>query len=305
MSNKYLLIINNIRKELAMNDAEKLTYFNKLIEPYEKRREKKFFIDQYLRGAGNELKEHFWSEKSSSRMAFDLYTWMKDDKSVVDIEYEFLLPGLGSGGMRPNMDIFIETEDELIFIESKFTEKANLHYIDNGHLSPAYYAPTHGKKNMILATRFHGYEFADKFSKFCYEFEEIMKEKGWHKGSDWFEPKQETCHLLGVLFYIFDKRNQNRLKGKKIRLFNIFWEMYGDIVQSDLAKEFKTRANTLISEILDNGKPNGIVDFKFGTFTIQEMFQDKTRLSKHIVFPEDIKETIYQRNDSMVKGKKR
>lgn len=288
-----------------MNYSEKIAYLTKLIEPYEKRNEKKFFIDQYLKGAGKELSHHFWAEKSSSRMAFDLYSWMKDEKSVLDIEFEFRLPALASGGTGPNMDVFIETEEELVFIESKFTESANLHYIDNGYLSPGYYAPTHGNKQMSLITRFHKNDFADKFSEFCYNFESVMTAKGWHNGNDWFEPKQETCHLLGLLFFIFANRNQRRLTGKKIRLFNIFWKMSGDCDHSDLEREFENRANTLTSEILNSGKPNGIVDFKFGSFSVQEMLQDNSLLSKHIVFPNGFKEKFYERNDSIVKERKR
>jgi hypothetical protein len=288
-----------------MTLTEKISYIKKLIDPYEKHNKKKLFIEQYLKGAGNELKDHFWAEISSSRMAFDLYSWMKNEASVLDIEFEFLLPGLASGGMGPNIDIYIETNEELIFIESKFTESANLHYIDNGYLSPGYYAPTHGKRQMILSKRFHNYFFADAFSKFCYDFESVMTTKGWHKESDWFEPKQETCHLLGLLFFIFDNRNIKRLSGKKIRLLNIFWKMSGDCDHSDLENEFEIRANNLISYILNTEKPNGIEEFKFGSFSVQEMLKDNSLLSKHIVFPEGFKEKFIERNHTIVKGRQR
>lgn len=288
-----------------MTDSDKVTYFNRLIESYEKQNKKKFFIDQYLKGAGNELKDHFWAEKSSSRMAFDLYSWMKDEKNVLDIEFEFRLPALASGGMGPNIDVFIETKEELIFIESKFTESANLHYIDNGYLSPGYYAPTHGRKQMSLNKRFHNYFFADMFSKFCYDFESVMEENGWHTGIDWFEPKQETCHLLGLLFYIFDNRNRIKVSGKKIRLLNIFWNMNGDCKHSNLEKEFATMANTMISKILNEGNTNGIVDFKFCSFSVQEMLEDNSLLSEHINFPIGFKETFFERNDKIVNGEKR
>ena len=105
---------------MKINNEDKLRYLESMIQPYEKKKQKKYFIEQFLNGSGNELKDKFWELKSSSRMAYDLYSWMKDDENIKDFEFEFKLPGLKSGGNGPNMDVFIETKDELIFIESKF-----------------------------------------------------------------------------------------------------------------------------------------------------------------------------------------
>ena len=288
---------------MAIDNTNKVEYFTKLITPYTKQ-EKKFFIDQYLRGAGNELSGKFWAEKSSSRMAFDLYSWMKDDKDIIDFEFEFLLPALASGGKGPNMDVFIETKDELIFIESKFTEKANLHYIDNGYLSPGYYAPTHGKNNMSLEKRMRNLHFAKAFGKFCNDFESTMKECRWHDGHDWFEPKQETCHILGVLFYIFNENNQKRIKGKKIRLFNIVWKMEEDDMLSSMHKEFEKRANLLIQDACTT-HPNDVIDFKFSSFSVQDMLKNNGLLSPHIKFPAGLDTKILNRNNSITMDAKR
>lgn len=57
----------------SISKEEKLVYFERMIQFYEKNHEKKFFIEQYLRGAGHELSGNFWELRSSSRMAFDLY----------------------------------------------------------------------------------------------------------------------------------------------------------------------------------------------------------------------------------------
>ena len=198
-------------------------YLLKLFSPYKKKGEIKFFIFQYLRGAGKELNKKFWSPVSSSRLAFNLYSWLaKNDSPVVDFEFEYQLPGLKSGGMGPNMDVYIETKDEIIFIESKFTEKADLNYINledepSSYLSPAYYAPSHGKKGMELKDRFYEYPFAEEFSKFCYSWEKTMRSHlDWREHVDWFEPKQETCHLSGILLFLFDPKNKALIKGKKI-----------------------------------------------------------------------------------------
>lgn len=285
---------------------QKVEYFHRLIEPYTKTHGgKRFFVDQYLRGAGDELKEHFWDEKSSSRLAFDLYSCMKDDDNVLDLEFEFQLPPLASGGMGPNMDVYIETEDELIFIESKFTESANLNYInkehlENSYLSKAYYAETHGRNNMELSKRFHNYQWASSFKDFCYSFEDEMTNNGWHKGHDWFEPKQETCHLLGILFYIFDPKNHDKVKGKKIRLYNIYWNMPDDLPHSPMEEKFHHMANNLIASIMSDGYPNNVIDFTFNTFSIQEMLNSNSLLSDHISFPPTRKDDIITRNQKIV-----
>ena len=194
---------------MTITDAEKLEYLEKMIQPYEKKNRKKYPIVQFLLGDGKELYEKFWQKKSSSRMAYDLYSWMKDDERIVDFEFEFQLPRLKSGGKGPNMDVYVETKDELIFIESKFTEKANLHYKDNGYLKKAYYENCpYGRSKMELKERYYGNEWANEFSGFCEEWEKTMDSNHWHEGNDWFEPKQETCHLSGILLFLYDKNNK-------------------------------------------------------------------------------------------------
>lgn len=287
---------------MKINNVDKLRYLESMIQPYEKKKQKKYFIEQFLNGSGNELIDKFWELKSSSRMAYDLYSWMKDDENIKDFEFEFKLPGLKSGGNGPNMDVFIETEDELIFIESKFTEKANLHYTDNGNLSEAYYRDgEYGKKQLKLVDRFYGNEWAEKFSIFCTDWKDTMEKNGWHKGSDWFEPKQETCHLSGILLFLFDTKNKKIIKNKKIRLYNIFWNIDNDIY-SDMEKKFCENAQNLINNIIqDEGKKLGVTDFKIDAFSVQEMFKGEKNISDHIIFPDDLKERIIKRNEDILK----
>jgi exodeoxyribonuclease-5 len=61
-------------------------YYNRLSKPYAKRGVKKLFIDQFMSGSGNELKEKFWSPRSSARLCFDLYSWMGEDEGFDDVE---------------------------------------------------------------------------------------------------------------------------------------------------------------------------------------------------------------------------
>jgi hypothetical protein len=240
------------------------------------------FVFQFLEGDGNELQKKFWAPNSSSRMAFELYSGLRGMAGINDLRFEFQLPGLKSGGKGPNMDVLIETAHDLIFIESKFSEKANLHYIDNNYLSKAYYYDgLHGKKT--LKERFHKNEWATDFAGFCKEWEEEMVLNGWHDGCDWFEPKQETCHLSGILLFLFKEKNAERIKGKRIRLFNVYWRFDGQDGNPSMSQRFEEKANTLIEKIISQyGSNLGFVDFEIGCYTVQDIRKNPELLSPDI-----------------------
>jgi len=117
--------MNNImnKKELELEQL-KCFYLSRLITPYEGGGKKKIFFDQFSNGNGNELKNKFWSRRSSSRLCFDLYSCHANNPQVLDIEFEYKLPGIFSGRNESpaNMDVYIKTKNRIIFIESKFTE---------------------------------------------------------------------------------------------------------------------------------------------------------------------------------------
>lgn len=285
-----------------METSEKLIYLERLQKEYTKKEEKKYFIFQYLNGAGNELGAKFWSPISSSRMAFELYSPLAWDEKVVDFEFEYQLPPMASGGMGPNMDVYIETEDEYIFVESKFTEKADLNYIkreklSNSNLSPAYYLKDdYGKRNPLsLKNRFWGNEYAERFSSFCWDWQDVLDEHpGWKKTVDWFDPKQETCHLSGLLAHFFKSPELLREK-KTVRLYNIYWD-FGNEGESEMEQEFLRRANRLIQETKEaNNHIFGDVDFKMGAFSVQRMIANPHLLSRHIDgFGADVKQRMEQ-----------
>lgn len=284
---------------MKIKAAKKLEYLEKMIQSYEKKSQKKYSVIQFLLGDGNELSGKFWEQKSSSRMAYDLYSWLQADPKAIDFEFEFRLPGLKSGGNGPNMDVFIETKDELIFIESKFTEKANLHYIDSGYLKEAYYINRpYGRQKMELEKRFHDNQWANKFSEFCINWEKLMTINHWHEGKDWFEPKQETCHLSGILLFLFDENNKERIKNKKIRLYNVFWKIPGDEF-SEMEQQFCKQAQMLLDEIIFENNP-GIIDFKIEAFSVQEMLNIPNKLSNHLTFPQDYLRIITKRNETIL-----
>ena len=295
----------------VFSDEGKITFIkNKLMDKYEKKGTQSYFLLQYLNGAGNELGTKFWQPHSSSRMAFDLYSWLKTDHEALDFCFEKQLNGMKSGGMGPNMDVFIETVDEVIFIESKFTESADLRYINKNresksYLSPAYwtekpYGPKKnedGSKGYSLEERYYFNGYHKEVSEFCLGFnEQLEKHPEWRKRGSWFEPKQETCHLIGILFYVFEHRAE--LRGKTVKLLNIYWRMKGDTPNPEIKKEFCKRAMILLEEI--NEKFNLLIKFEISAFTVQDLLKNNSLLSPHIHFPDGLIEAVIKRNESVI-----
>lgn len=266
-----------------IDDEEKFKFFQRLIDPYTKKNVKRFFINQYLNGDGNELKSKFWSKKSSSRFAFDLYSWLAKDPNVLDFQFEFKLPGMASGGKTPNMDVFIETENKLIFIESKFSELADWKYMSDGGLSEAYWlnAP-YGSKQMSLVERYHGCECATHFRDFIIEFDAKMKTVT-RDGNEWFYAKQETCHLIGIALYLHLNPS---LKSKKVCLYNIVWNLKGDKFPSDLSKAFDGLLDKYQQKLFAG------VNFEYKTFSAQSLLANGMELDVKVGFPDEVRNLI-------------
>ena len=77
-----------------MDKELKLQYFERLIA---KNGTGEYFIEQFLHGSGNELKKKFWSNTSSSRLCFDLYSWLCEEKGVKNFQFEKQLPAVKIG----------------------------------------------------------------------------------------------------------------------------------------------------------------------------------------------------------------
>ena len=226
-----------------MTVKEKKEYYERLTLPYiDKEGNEKIFIDQYLQGSGCELESKFWSINSSSRMAFDLYSWIVNEPSIKDFQFEKKLPGVicsnrGTAG-RPNMDVYFETNTDRIFIESKYTESATKAYTkgEKPNLSKAYW-DENDYGGLSIGERFYGRDdIARDFSDFCEniqnKIDDFTKNKGENKWK-WFDAKQETCHLFGIIFYLLGA-TKNKEHGyycdpnnghldKKVYLYNIIW----------------------------------------------------------------------------------
>ena len=265
----------------------KKEYYKRLTSPYsDKQGKKKLFIDQYLQGSGNELESKFWSPNSSSRLAFDLYSWIVKEDCIVDFQFEKKLPGVicskkGPAGV-PNMDVYFETDCNRVFIESKYTESSSLAYTrgKSPNLSKAYWAKdVYGGLN--ITERFYGEEnIALSFSNFCSDIQNIIDS---FKGNQWkwFDVKQETCHLFGIIFFLLGGQKENKqyicthpkkLLNKKVHLCNIIWELENDnfdIKEDSLPSYFEKKAKKLVEECVPS------IEFEYRILTVEELLGEK------------------------------
>lgn len=252
-------------------------YFNRLLTPYFKKGVEKIPFFQFAEGGGQELGSKFWNKKSSSRLAFDLYSWMEFDDAIKDFEFEFHLPGLASGGSGANMDVFFETEKSVFFIESKFSENVdNLKAINN--LSEAYYAENFTNRkhiNVSLTDRYYGLgEVGKQISKFIKELKETVRHiRNPKDTSEWFDVKQEICHVVGILLFLLkdNGKNAKMFQNKdNIFLYNIFWKFRDDKIEDN---EY---LNAFIASF--KGLKDGLTTdypilkkFKFGVLSIDDV----------------------------------
>jgi hypothetical protein len=246
-------------------------YYNRLSKPYTKRGVKKLFIDQFMSGSGNELKEKFWSPRSSARLCFDLYSWMGEDEGFDDVEFEYKLCCLISGRRRvyANMDVYYACGNEVTFIESKFTETAdNRNYMID--LPEAYwktsreYKSVSGKDvNQEILERYSKRE--DVMNRFLSFIDDISQQVNMKGAVSWFDAKQETCHLLGIVNYMLDL---DLAEGEKVVNF---YNVAANFEQDDFAEYFKSRAVEMVGNILT--ARNLPITFNYCLFSIKDFFE--------------------------------
>lgn len=275
------MIDQNTRNKVTSDNKKldvhtRIEYERRLSLPYIKKGLTSSFMDQFLNGSGSELKSKFWSRISSSRLAFDLYSWLANEDQCVDIQMEFKLPGIISMGHEcpANMDVMIETNSEIWFIESKFTEVCNnrdysetlpgayWETIQNDNTSDWYHNSKGELRKYPLIKRFRGREeVANKFQAFCNYIANISKNIPDNEAVDWFDAKQETCHLFGIIMYILENHPT-----KKVVFSNIVYNFNPEIEnRSKFANQFIKKAQALVDDIVGDNK------FEYKTNFIQDV----------------------------------
>ena len=251
--------IEKSQKDASPNDNhltkdKKVEYFERLIKPYEKvDGVKEYFIMQYLQGDGNELKEKFWSIHSSSRFAFELYSWMVNDIRIKRFCFEKKLEGLKDTTTPPNMDVYFELDNRIIFIESKFSE-ISTQSINN--LSEAYYVEKGQTKTnrglaakLELIDRYHNHEDGKtRFVKFINDVKEKLSKK--YKPC-WMDYKQEITHLVGIYLTIANDKT-GYYKNKDIDFYNVYYD-FEDKPDSPIEWFFDEAKEMMIDLLVDRG----------------------------------------------------
>ena len=260
---EYLIKENNGNKYIS--DKEKVEYYQRLSKAYIKNNKIKRFIYQYLEGDGNELASKFFNVYSSSRICFEMYSWMANLDCILDIEFEYHLPSMNSSSfelMGSNMDVYYEAYNDITFIESKFTEAVNN---KNVIIPDAYYKEKGIAKSQRgtylksdLYYRFNNnYVLAKLFPTFI---EDIIKSINLYAEDkqDWFDLKQEVAHIFGICSYIF--KNQKKINNTNIHFYNVIYEFEKP---SLLAMKFKAKVNTFMKEYIKALKLNISFDYDF------------------------------------------
>lgn len=181
------------------------------------------------------------------------------------------------------MDVYFEYENHIIFIESKYTEKDSWKYKkdkkDNGfHLSEAYWGTDdNGYKScrMNIGQRFYDNpKIAEKFSEFCEEIQGLIDNKKQNEEEyskyRWFDPKQETCHLFGIIFYVVN----NDIRDRRVHLCNNVWKCDDSHdcfdIEGSIVGCFKEKAEKMLNEIFEEQN----CTFTFEVNTIQDMLSN-------------------------------
>lgn len=267
---------------IEIQDME--TYFHRLTWKPAKRSP---FIYDYIAGDGDELASKFWNTKSSSRLAFDMWSWLVDHASVKSIAFERKLPGViasykGPAGV-PNMDIFLSTESTLLYVESKFTEIPRFVYKGNARdcLSAAYWS-TEKHGGLFPSKRFYNEQYIfNCFSEFVDSIQHLVETNSQESDSKWFDAKQETCHLFGIIFDLLGagkyetgyaiNPQPNSYKGKKAILLNVACNMMGDEIDNprkdSLPELFRVNAEKMVNSILQHyGYEKEMFSYRFMSY---------------------------------------
>ncbi len=228
----------------------------------------------FLKGSGNELKKDsngrakFCALHSSSALcvnAFAPFCLRKDvdrfldNQRIVKANFEKEMK-IGMGGTPPTLDFFIETDDDIIGIESKFTE-----YLD---------AKSNGKYYKNSKLKEEGV-FSDKF------FEQVVRP--FMPPFIYLNVNQLVKHIMGLM--------NNNPDNKEITLFYIYWTPKSWAEGSAYDKIYKQHKKEIaeFSEVIDayaeeSKKPLSFKAMSYNEFweRMKEQYPENEVLDEHI-----------------------
>ena len=270
---RFLIKVNNGNKYIP--DKKIIEYYQRLSKAYIKNNKVKRFIYQYLEGDGNELISKFFNVYSSSRLCFEMYSWMANDPSIADIEFEYHLPSMRSSSnfklRGSNMDVYYKKDDDIYFIESKFTEVVNnklaiipdAFYKERGEAlsqkgiplkSDLYYR---FNNNITLVRLFP--DFVKDVINYINIYADNKK--------DFFDVKQEIAHIFGICNFIY--KNKEKIRSN-IHFYNVIYNFDNEV--SMLAVMFKKRVSEFMGKFLKELNLN--ITFEYDYRYMQALYEN-------------------------------
>lgn len=218
--------------DLDMNSKQAPYYFrfleDNLIEPMSE-----VTLKRYSQADGNELEQKMKALRSSSAMTYNIigndHVIVKDSSQYFipgryQVFFEEQLPTLKRNPRKANMDVFLKSEQELIFCEMKMTEWL---FNKPGVLKESYF-----DRNR--------YFDADAFQAFSSCLDKIVLEEPtdygtYHSALEQYDVLQMYKHTLAVYNYAI--KNKGNIPSV-IRLVNCVWHLPETDFLSEDAKVF-------------------------------------------------------------------
>ena len=176
-----------------------------------------------------------------------------------------------------NMDVFIEKKDEVIFVESKFSEsypQKEAQIPDAYWLNKGIAKSTDGKQflNSELKDRYYGKEeIAKTFVELIKETYKLL-ESASADDKCWMDFGQEIKHLVGIVLTL--SLGKQKYANKDIKFYNVYYD-FKDKTYSYI-DEFFELAQEKVGNLLVGNKLGK--SFSYGHMTAQELVKQKTIL---------------------------
>ena len=217
----------------------------RMMTPYTKLNQEKSFLAQHKSDEDSILGD-FYNDKSEVKLKFELFSWLANEDFVYDINYCYELAALNGYDDKPFYDVFIETIDDVVFIDHIYTQVFP-HNINK--LSKAYYeykGSLFHKIKGTLSDRYYGHDIeSEKIRTFILDIKDRLSHS--HNPDSWMNYRRAVSKLIGL--YLFLNKEENKVYlDKNIKIYTIYYDQ-GNEVNDDIKYFFDT-AKALLKELL-------------------------------------------------------
>lgn len=206
--------------------------------------------EQFGGGSGKELKDKMFALRSSAAMTYNIFG--NDDVTILpndfitsgkySVSYERQFNTLNNSNSPANLDVVLESDEEIVFIEVKLFE-------------PFYHKINYEKELSGAYEEDFRYVYSDSFYFFQRAIEKIQT-----SAIKRYDAWQMFKHSLGIYNYA----RTNELKKKKLTLLNCVWTFNDEISDSNIQFE--------INKIMKEEQAEFKI-FKDSMFYVQNAFE--------------------------------